>query len=103
MRALFADPSAFDAWFSRWQARLALEAIDPAERREAMRAVNPIYIPRNHRMEAAIRQATDFGEFGLFEDLLAVLARPFEERPGLERYAEPPAPGERVLQTFCGT
>ena len=103
VRALFADPSAFDAWFSRWQARLALEAIDPAERREAMRAVNPIYIPRNHRMEAAIRQATDFGEFGLFEDLLAVLARPFEERPGLERYAEPPAPGERVLQTFCGT
>ena len=32
-----------------------------------------------------------------------MLSRPFEDRPGLERYAEPPKPEERVLQTFCGT
>ena len=68
-----------------------------------MRAVNPIYIPRNHRVEAVIRAATDEEDFRPFDELLAVLARPFEERQGLEGYAAPPEPGERVLQTFCGT
>ena len=38
-----------------------------------------------------------------FEQLLEVLSRPFEERPGYERYATPPVPEERVQQTFCGT
>jgi uncharacterized protein YdiU (UPF0061 family) len=103
VRALFPDPAPFDQWSARWQARWALEPSSPSERQEAMRAVNPIYIPRNHQVEAAIRAATDEGEFGPFEGLLGVLARPFEERQGLERYAAPPEANERVLQTFCGT
>jgi serine/tyrosine/threonine adenylyltransferase len=32
-----------------------------------------------------------------------VLARPFEDQPQSARYAQPPAPHEEVLQTFCGT
>lgn len=43
------------------------------------------------------------GDFGPFQSLLAVLASPYDEQPGREEYAEPPAPEERVLQTFCGT
>jgi uncharacterized protein YdiU (UPF0061 family) len=103
MRALFGDGGAYDAWASRWHARLAMEPGDPASRRAAMQAVNPAYIPRNHQVEAALSAASHRGDFGPFEALLAVLARPYEERPGLERYALPPAADERVLQTFCGT
>jgi uncharacterized protein YdiU (UPF0061 family) len=42
-------------------------------------------------------------DFAPFETLLDVLSRPFDDRPELLRYADPPAPDERVLQTFCGT
>jgi uncharacterized protein YdiU (UPF0061 family) len=103
VRALFTDPTAFDSWASRWRWRLGEEAADPAAIRDAMRAVNPVYIPRNHRVEAALNAAIERDDFGPFEELLLVLSRPFEERAGFERYTTPPEPEERVLQTFCGT
>ncbi len=68
-----------------------------------MRAVNPAFIPRNHLVEAALRAAVERSDFQPFEDLLAVLSRPFEDQPGLAHYAMPPRDEERVLQTFCGT
>ncbi len=103
VRALFTDPGAYDAWAGRWRERLAEELETPAARGAAMRAVNPAFIPRNHLVEAALKAAIEREDFGPFEDLLEVLSRPYEDRPGLERYAAPPAPEERVLQTFCGT
>jgi len=103
VRALFADPTAYDFWAARWRRRLGEEAAEPPAVRDAMRAVNPAYIPRNHLVEAALNAAIERDDFSPFEQLLEVLARPFEERPGFERYAMPPAPEERVLQTFCGT
>ena len=54
VRILFADPSAFDEWAARWRHRLTQEGGEPAERRSAMRAANPAFIPRNHLVEAAI-------------------------------------------------
>ena len=77
--------------------------MEPDARRSAMRAVNPAYIPRNHLVEAALNAAVSREDFAPFEQLLEVLSRPFEERSGYERYAAPPAPEERVQQTFCGT
>lgn len=103
VRSMFPDPAAFDAWAARWRWRLGEEAAEPAAIRDAMRAVNPAYIPRNHLVEAALNAAIERDDFGPFEQLLEVLARPFEERPGFELYAQPPKPEERVLQTFCGT
>jgi len=103
VRSLFADPGAFDQWLARWRQRLAQEPTDPTARRNAMRAVNPAYIPRNHRVEAMIRAAVDRDDFGPFEDLLAVLSKPFEDEPAAAKYAEPPREEEKVHQTFCGT
>jgi uncharacterized protein YdiU (UPF0061 family) len=103
VRSLFADPSAFDGWAVRWRERLALESTDAAARRNMMRAVNPAYIPRNHRVEAVIRAAVDRDDFGPFEELLTVLSQPFEDQPAFAHYAGPPEEQERVRQTFCGT
>ncbi|HST61213.1 MAG TPA: YdiU family protein [Longimicrobium sp.] len=103
VRSLFADPGAYDAWAPRWRQRLRDEPGDAAAHREAMLAVNPAFIPRNHRVEAVIRAAVDRDDFAPFEELLAVLAKPYESQPAHARYMEPPAPDERVLQTFCGT
>jgi serine/tyrosine/threonine adenylyltransferase len=99
VRSLFIDPTAFDAWAVRWRERLGGEADSVAR----MRAVNPAFIPRNHRVEAVIRAAIEEDDFAPFEELLEVVTRPYEEQPGKERFAQPPAEHERVLQTFCGT
>ena len=44
-----------------------------AARQARMQAVNPVYIPRNHRIEAAIRAAEDQGDFSVFHELHAVV------------------------------
>jgi uncharacterized protein YdiU (UPF0061 family) len=68
-----------------------------------MRAVNPAFIPRNHRVEAVIAAAVTHDDYTPFEELLMVLAKPFEDQPAFVDYANPPQPHERVCQTFCGT
>ncbi len=103
VRRLFSVGDAFDEWAARWRQRLAQEPGDPCTRRDAMRRVNPAYIPRNHRVEAAIRAAEDEDDFAPFEELLAVVTRPYDDQPGRELYAQPPEAHERVRQTFCGT
>ena len=100
--ALFTNPAAFDEWAARWRDRLSLEDVAADARREKMLAINPMYIPRNHRIEAAIAGA-EAGNFGKIHDLVEVLARPYDKRPEFADYAKPPAPEEEVLQTFCGT
>ena len=68
-----------------------------------MRGANPFVIARNHMVEAALSAASDHGEMDDFNALLQVFARPYEARPGLERYRAPPKAEERVAATFCGT
>jgi uncharacterized protein YdiU (UPF0061 family) len=102
-RDRFADPAAFDLWAVRWRDRLAKEPRGDAARRAAMEAANPAFIPRNHLVEEALDKAAREGDLGPFAELMEVLARPFEEQPGRERYAEPARPEEAVTATFCGT
>ncbi|OCJ02897.1 hypothetical protein A6U85_29715 [Agrobacterium sp. 13-626] len=101
--ASFKDPLSVAPWLSLWRERLGRDPQSPAARAKAMLGVNPAFIPRNHRIEHAIAAAVEEDDFSLFEALLAVLAKPYEDQPAFAPYAEPPRPAERVLQTFCGT
>jgi serine/tyrosine/threonine adenylyltransferase len=103
VRALFADATSYDTWAARWAQRMAEEAGEPAARQAEMRAVNPAYIPRNHLVEAALAAAVERQDFAPFDALLAVLARPYDEQPGFERYGARPPAQDRRYQTFCGT
>jgi uncharacterized protein YdiU (UPF0061 family) len=103
VRMLFADPGAFDEWAARWRDRLAQEGGEPTERRSAMRAANPAFIPRNHLVEEAIVAAVNDGDFSAFERLLSVISAPYEDHPAFRRYADPPRPDQVVRETFCGT
>ena len=102
-RRLFDDPDRFDAWAVQWRERLSKEKLDDAVRQANMRTVNPVYIPRNHQIEAAIRAAEDQGDLSVFHDLHEVLQNPFTQQAGKDRYTLPPEPDEEVKQTFCGT
>ncbi len=86
----------------KWRKRLSQQDADPAAVRDAMNAVNPRFIARNHQVERAIQGAID-GDLTVFNELRTVLANPFDEQPGLDAYAVPPMPEERVTRTFCGT
>ena len=84
-------------WLDRWTVRLADDA--PAQ----MQAVNPVYVPRNHLVEEALDAAVA-GDLAPFDRLLEVTTHPFDERPGLERFAQPaPAGFTDGYRTFCGT
>jgi len=81
-------------WLRRWLGHEPSAA--------AMDRVNPLYIPRNHLVEEALEAATA-GELGPFTELLDVVTRPFEGRPGLERYARPAPADAPPHVTYCGT
>ena len=102
VRSLFVDPTAADTLLARWRDRLALEPEETSVRRARMERINPAFIPRNHRIEAVIVAAMN-DDFAPFEELLAILAKPFDDQPEFAAYAEPPLEHERVLATFCGT
>jgi uncharacterized protein YdiU (UPF0061 family) len=93
-RGMFLDLAGFDAWTQRWLT-LSPDA-------DAMGRVNPAYVPRNHLVEEALTAATD-GDLGPLEQLLEVLAAPYDVRPGLERYAEAAPDSFGSYRTFCGT
>jgi serine/tyrosine/threonine adenylyltransferase len=87
------DLPAYDDWAARWRAL----GPDP----DAMDAVNPAYVPRNHLLQAAL-DAADAGDLAPFERMLEVVTHPFTERPEWAEYALPdPAGGPFV--TYCGT
>ena len=93
-RQLVPDVTAFDAWADRWR------ALNPDA--DAMDRVNPAYIPRNHLVEEALAAATG-GDLGPLSRLLNAVTRPFDERPGLERYAVGAPEDFGTYRTFCGT
>ena len=93
-RLLFLDLAGIDGWLERWRAA----GPDAA----AMDRVNPVYVPRNHLVEEALDAATD-GDLQPLHRLLEAVTRPFDERPGLERYAAPAPEDFGKYRTFCGT
>ncbi len=78
-------------WAERWRE----QSPDP----DAMDRVNPVYIPRNHLVEEAL--AAD--DLAPLHRLVEAVSRPFDQRPGLERYAAPADESFGPYVTFCGT
>ncbi|NYG54405.1 protein adenylyltransferase SelO family protein [Nocardioides perillae] len=102
LRGLFLDLAGVDAWLERWR------ALAPSS--EVAAGANPVYVARNHLVEEALAAATGSAEsdgepdLGPLERLVDVLRAPYDERPGLERYAAPaPQDFAAAYRTFCGT
>ncbi len=99
---LFADPEKGELWLKSWQARVAESKTDAATRAAVMRGFNPIFIPRNHRVEEAIVHARQ-GDFEPFHKLAQVLSKPYQEQEENIAYEQAPLESEKVHETFCGT
>ena len=91
---MFSEQKPFLRWLEQWQ--------DRASEKEQMAGVNPIIIPRNHRVEEAIKAAYA-GDYAPFRRLVKALKMPFTECETYHDLENPPLPEERVRETFCGT
>jgi uncharacterized protein YdiU (UPF0061 family) len=90
-------------WLERWRGALTTHGRAATETADTMDSVNPLYIPRNHQLDAALRAATD-GDLAPFEKLLEVVTHPFDRRDEWSDYATPaPQVFSETFQTFCGT
>ena len=88
------------AWLGDWRARL--HDVDPNSAIALMRRVNPVFIPRNHRVEEAIQAGID-GDYEPFHRLNEVQQKPFTEQGEFVKYEAAPSVNEVVHATFCGT
>jgi serine/tyrosine/threonine adenylyltransferase len=100
--ATFQDTSGINAWLTTWAARCAQEPTQPEARHAVMLRANPVVIPRNHLVEAAL-QAAGNGDLTVFTQLLGAITTPYSTQWRDTRFSQPPQPNERVLETFCGT
>lgn len=89
-------------WLEKWTGITGGPNALGDDKKQNMRASNPVRIARNHQVEKAIIDA-ESGERGAFDSLLEALKTPFSERSEYEAYEAAPEPEEIVHQTFCGT
>ena len=102
LREDFVDLAGFDQWGRDYQARVEQEGGTQQERQARMHAVNPLYVLRNYLAQNAIT-AAEQGDYGPVRELHAVLARPFEEQPGMQRYTERPPEWGKHLEISCSS
>ena len=97
----FASTAGFPAWVKAWIERLGDEGRGSAEVASEMNRVNPIYIPRNHKVEEALAAAI-VGDLAPYLRFLEILRTPFDQQ-NADGYADPAPASFAPYQTFCGT
>lgn len=93
----------FDEWYAKWKARLDRQEGRWESAQQLMRNTNPSVIPRNHRVEEALRAAVEEGDYSVMKKLLDVLSKPFAHTPEQEEFCKLPEPSNIPYRTFCGT
>jgi uncharacterized protein YdiU (UPF0061 family) len=99
----FANTLKFEQWLNRWRERISHEAGSISQSVELMNKVNPIYIPRNHKVEEALAAAISIADYSKFELIVDVLSQPFTYQVGKDDYAQPAPKEFCAYKTFCGT
>ena len=102
MRDEMLNLAAFDAWLAQYRERLRAESSDDAARARRMRAVNPVYVLRNHLVQAAIEQAQR-GELGEVDRLMKLMSQPYLEQPGYDAYAAELPAGAHAVEVSCSS
>jgi len=97
------EDEGFQEWNGKWQDRLKLEETEESDILDRLQRHNPIYIPRNHRIELALETATQRNDYHEIDRLLEVFADPFRKLEGYDDLTEPAPEGGARYQTFCGT
>lgn len=93
----------FQTWRTTWDKRRTQNCPAQEAAVDLMKATNPVLIPRNHKVEEALKAAEEDGELNLVHELLEVLENPYAENDQAGDYQQPAPASDRAYQTFCGT
>jgi len=92
----------FIIWKKRWEERLKLNNNNPEKFLKLMRSVNPLIIPRNHKVEEALEAANN-NDLSPLIKLIKILEKPYDKQQENIDYQSPASLGNKKYQTFCGT
>ena len=92
----------FIIWKKRWEERLKLNNNNPEKFLKLMRSVNPLIIPRNHKVEEALEAANN-NDLSPLIKLIKILEKPYDKQQENIDYQSPAPLGNKKYQTFCGT
>ena len=92
----------FIIWKKRWEERLKLNNNNPEKFLKLMRSVNPLIIPRNHKVEEALEAANN-SDLSILKNLIKILKKPYDKQKENIDYQSPAPVGNKKYQTFCGT
>ena len=91
----------FKDWYNEWQKRLKLNNSSD-KHLELMKKNNPLVIPRNHKVEEALKDA-DKGNLETMNKFLKVLIKPYSVQENIIEFQKPASISDEKYQTFCGT
>jgi uncharacterized protein YdiU (UPF0061 family) len=92
----------FVRWTEVWKLRLTHE--DQGISRALMQANNPVYIPRNHQVEAVLMQVCNSGELSKLKEFVDIITQPYSQAPFNQNFMQaPPATDDQCYKTYCGT
>ncbi len=103
LRDCFVDREGFDQWAARYKVRLQAEGSHDEDRKPRMNRVNPKFILRNYLAHDAIEAAQKHRDFSEITRLLELLRHPFDDQPGMERYATPPPNWGKHIVVSCSS
>ena len=89
-------------WTAKWKKRLEKNNTEKEKYLELMRSVNPIFIPRNHKVEEALKDANE-NKLETLNQLLEVIKYPYKDNGMLKDYQQPMSNENGDYKTFCGT
>ena len=90
----------FINWSNVWKKRISINDSSKEKTLELMKKSNPIIIPRNHKVEEALKAANE-DDLEIMNRLLSKLDNPYIEQKGIDDYQSPSS--DESYQTFCGT
>ena len=89
-------------WKKRWDERLKLNNNTQDKYLNLMRSVNPLVIPRNHKVEEALKEANN-NNIEPVKNLIKVLKKPYIRQNKISKFQLPKKNIDKKYQTFCGT
>ena len=99
--SVFKNSDDFKKWTENWIIKIISEKTNLKEITKKMDLINPCYIPRNHIIEDALKNAVN-DDMTLIKEILQLYKNPFEENRDFEVFTKPSKANEPYV-TFCGT
>ena len=92
----------FINWLKVWENRILINNGSKEKSINLMKKTNPTIIPRNHKVEEALKNANE-NNFQNLKDILNIIKKPYLENENLKEYKKPANLNGIKYQTFCGT